>query len=141
MIKIEIVNVDSNIDQKEVRKLIGMFDYSIEKPIYIELWEENKFRTFFKMGNVKLKDPLTGKEHLLNGWYEKPTEKHEFAIVINKSWKKTLFHELMHCHQSETVGVLWDMLSDIYEHKRMEDPFELQAAYYAENKIKKEKLK
>jgi len=121
-----------------VNKTAQLFDYQIENPIYIELWSEEDFREYFSIGNIKIINPITEVYHKPNGFHQYGiTKEHEIAIIMNNIWRKTLYHELMHCYQSEVVGkIFYDQIAELYRDDRLNDPFEVQAELYAINKIK-----
>ena len=142
-IDLKICNLTEEFTVDEVGRIADMFEYDLKNAVYLEMWSEKEFRRYFKFGEKELVNPLTGKLHKQNGWYNLKRVKdvpsvfrHEIALIMNDIWKKTLFHELMHCRQAENIGVCWRMLEDIFENKRSEDPFEFHAEYYAINKIK-----
>ena len=121
-------------------KLIDLFNFKLKKDVYIEFWEEEKFRSYFKNADKKLINPITGETHYPNGLYtyRKKEKEHGIAIILNSVWKKTLCHELMHCHQHEFLGRhLWKKIYKKYKGLRINNPLEITAELYAVNKIKK----
>jgi len=134
----EIEDFTNTMNNREVEDLIDIFNYNLKKKIRVEFWSEEGFRSYFEGANKLIINPITGIEHYPNGLYTymKKEKTHGLAIVVNDVWKKTLFHELMHCFQHELIGRRWWIkLKRFYKEMRMLDPFEIQAELYAINKI------
>lgn len=144
MTKISISNINSvaSISEfYELQQTAKKFLPEIDNPVYIELWNEEEFRLYFKYGKTFLHQPI-GQDKLCEGFHNL-TEMdgvltHQIAIIMNENWRITLKHELFHVICSNLLGVNnWNMIADIYAERRPIDPFELTAILISDqDKIK-----
>jgi len=136
MIKVETVNVNSDISETElIEARIICYDLcpvSLKHEIYIEFWSDEQFRSYFSCGKKMLEQPL-GPDKLVEGFHDfsnhiLTTQRHEIAIIKNSNWRITLKHEMIHVYCAEILGMeLWNKYGNLFKDQRFVDPFEYVA--------------